>query len=905
MYCILMHVLFALCGGNFIVHLSLTDDPSGSSAEGEASGSRTAMETLEAGPSGKETESGRLADVEMEDREPESDEEMQGRELGDLPPHEEVIQGRGSGEPEEETHDYFARPKSVVLDSFFKYHPQQTPKRKLPNIFHTKNGINRKWLTYCEENHALFCTVCLAFTKPSAYDSSFVREGMKDWKHVHQRIEEHEKSHLHQHAAEAYFLRTHKGDIASQLGGNQLSQRQEQVRRKRQVMDRVVSVIKMIGRQGLSYRGSEFEAAYTLEDRSLNHGNFLEMILLLGMYDTCLQQHLTDSIKKSKAQHASGSKRRGSLVTLLSKETTSKVIRVIGQLIKESIASEVREAKLFSVQIDTTQDIAAKDQCSVIIRYVTDVVHERLVALLDCEASTGQYFVSLLKDTLAALNLDVSCCVGCATDGAANMQGSYKGFAALLSKEAPTQIHVWCYAHVLNLVLGDTTGSVIQSATLFNLLHDIAIFIKESYKRMRQWEETSTDRRHRRLSSIGQTRWWAKDAALTKVFGCFGNPDSALFVDVVLTLLAVQQDQTMKPSARAKVKGFIECLLKYETVLTAQTFLRIFEQTSPLSKYLQSSGMDLLTAHRLVVGTEDGLKKCVRDFSTVTEAADRFVEWANKELLDKEDCEIAVEVALPEKRLKKKKSKPGELAEDEPLKAAEKDFEVHVHNVILDTITQSIHERFAESGKLCSDFACLDPKNFSEVRDKGLPPSAMTNLSSYLMAFDDQATTGALQAQLTSLATHWERLKLSPLEEYKVRTSEEEPSEDTEEGEGSEKGDMEGPELSNVKCRMCKNCALCVYIILAQYNLLTDAYHILNLAYKFLLTLSTTQVACERSFSTLKFVKNRLRSTTGQEHLEAFMLMATEKGILMTLDNEKVIDKVAEKSELLKRQLMF
>ena len=104
---------------------------------------------------------------------------------------------------------------------------------------------------------------------------------------------------------------------------------------------------------------------------------------------------------------------------------------------------------------------------------------------------------------------------------------------------------------------------------------------------------------------------------------------------------------------------------------------------------------------------------------------------------------------------------------------------------------------------------------------------------------------------------------------------------------------------------MCKNCAVCVYIILAQYNLFTDAYHILNLAYKFLLSLSTTQVACERSFSTLKFITNRLRSTTAQEHLEAFMLMATEKGILMSLDNEKVIDRVAEKSELLKRQLML
>ena len=79
------------------------------------------------------------------------------------------------------------------------------------------------------------------------------------------------------------------------------------------------------------------------------------------------------------------------------------------------------------------------------------------------------------------------------------------------------------------------------------------------------------------------------------------------------------------------------------------------------------------------------------------------------------------EVALPEKR-------EGDLAKVEQLTAAERDFEVTVHNVIIDTVTQSIHERFAVSGKLCSDFACLDPKNFSDVREKGLR-SAMQNIS--------------------------------------------------------------------------------------------------------------------------------------------------------------------------------
>ena len=97
---------------------------------------------------------------------------------------------------------------------------------------------------------------------------------------------------------------------------------------------------------------------------------------------------------------------------------------------------------------------------------------------------------------------------------------------------------------------------------------------------------------------------------------------------------------------------------------------------------------------------------------------------------------------------------------------------------------------------------------------------------------------------------------------------------------------------------------MCCYRILKRYNLFTDAYRVIGLAYKFVLTLSVTQVACERSFSTLKYIKNRLRNSLSQEHPEAFMLMSTEKDILPALDTDMVIDRVAEKSKLLQKLLL-
>ncbi len=343
---------------------------------------------------------------------------------------------------------------------------------------------------------------------------------------------------------------------------------------------------------------------------------------------------------------------------------------------------------MFSVQLDTTQDITSQDQYSVILRYVTETVHERLLTVVKCQASTGQYFVDLLSEVLEWLKLDKDMCIGNATDGASNMKGQYKGFSALMTSQSPTHVHVWCYAHVLNLVLADTTQTVIKSGTLFNLLNDIAVVIRESYKRVIIWGKQTQDNCHRRLSLIGETRWWAKHDAVKKVFGHFGKPEDGHFTETVITLAAIENKENEKPTIRAKARGFKDGLLRYETVLTAQIFLRIFDHTMPLSKYFQTEMMDILSAHRMVIATHESI---ARDFISVRAAADTFVKWTNESIEQrKEGTNIEVDAALPQKRAKEKKSRVGEMAEDESFIDAERAYEVNVLNIILDTAIEAI-----------------------------------------------------------------------------------------------------------------------------------------------------------------------------------------------------------------------
>ncbi|KAJ3590854.1 hypothetical protein NHX12_008802 [Muraenolepis orangiensis] len=86
---------------------------------------------------------------------------------------------------------------------------------------------------------------------------------------------------------------------------------------------------------------------------------------------------------------------------------------------------------------------------------------------------------------------------------------------------------------------------------------------------MNVWEEVSQDVRHRRLSPIGETRWWAKDAALSKVFGKFGDPEKCL-IDLIVTLMAIMDQEKVphrqcerRQTVAAKCDIFLRGLVEY------------------------------------------------------------------------------------------------------------------------------------------------------------------------------------------------------------------------------------------------------------------------------------------------------------------------------------------------------
>ena len=65
-------------------------------------------------------------------------------------------------------------------------------------------------------------------------------------------------------------------------------------------------------------------------------------------------------------------------------------------------------------------------------------------------------------------------------------------------------------------------------------------------------------------------------------------------------LMPLKTGDEIRANVKAMAHGYIESLLKLETVLTAESYLWIVSYTTPLSKYLQTVQLDLLTVHNIL-----------------------------------------------------------------------------------------------------------------------------------------------------------------------------------------------------------------------------------------------------------------------------------------------------------------
>lgn len=110
-------------------------------------------------------------------------------------------------------------------------------------------------------------------------------------KHGSTRVREHETSDVHVSAAEAHIRFDRTKRIDDLINHEQAVLRLNIVKSNQDLVKQIVNWILCIGRQGTAYRG-RFESTKFFSDKSVNHGNLLEVMRTASLYDDKLRIHM-------------------------------------------------------------------------------------------------------------------------------------------------------------------------------------------------------------------------------------------------------------------------------------------------------------------------------------------------------------------------------------------------------------------------------------------------------------------------------------------------------------------------------------------------------------------------------------------------------------------------------------
>jgi len=138
----------------------------------------------------------------------------------------------------------------------------------------------------------------------------------------------------------------------------------------------------------------------------------------------------------------------------LSSTICDEVLSLMTETVLKVIKDEIKQAKYFSLIVDSTPDVSNTDQLCLVLRYCKedeDIVERFICFVLNCSHKASDMEEVILQ-TLESLDVSISDCRGQSYDNAANMSGKYNGVQAKIKVHSPTAFSAPCIAHNLNLV---------------------------------------------------------------------------------------------------------------------------------------------------------------------------------------------------------------------------------------------------------------------------------------------------------------------------------------------------------------------------------------------------------------------------------------------------------------------
>ncbi len=521
--------------------------------------------------------------------------------------------------------------------------------------------------------------------------------------------------------------------------------------------------------------------------------------------------------------------------TYISKTGQNQFLEVIKEYMQDKIIGEVMSqpgivGPIYSYQADEVTDISMKEQLGLILQYLLDGEPvEKLIEYMICQRITGEVIFNLIKEALERLSLDTKNCVAQTVDGAGNMSGGVQGCTARFQEENPNAQYFHCGSHNLNLALCDSCKDSIPIRDMLSSVKESGKFIRKSAKRTTFLAEKVKEV-NENLPKESQLPK-SKLAVFTEQRWVERHVVLADVKIIYVPLLMCLRDITTANGwdTRTAVIPAAGLVAK----LTSPDFIVALQVASQLLGYTKQLSILLQGEQMDIIKTYKNIEIVKAQFNDIRNNVDAEYNpiWEKCEEMSRE---AGIELTAPRVcgRQEHRTNVRTESAKDH--------YRVNLFIPFLDHIITALEKRFSQIHQYAVKALLLIPSNLQQM-----DAETMQEIKQYYGAV--MPDPAMFEHEMKLWKKHWE---LSP----------QQPPDSLPEA------------LKSCDSKLYPNIYVCLYR---------------------LLVIPVTSSSAERSHSALKDLKTKKRANTGEDRLNALMLLYVHKD--MPLDYDDIVDRFARK----------
>ncbi len=507
-------------------------------------------------------------------------------------------------------------------------------------------------------------------------------------------------------------------------------------------------------------------------------------------------------------------------VSYLSKTSHEEFLKILADETRKIILEEVETAEMFSVMADTTPDVSHKDRLVVNLRYVNKegLPVEKFLNMVELKDKTGEgHAKQILKVLENQVGLGSENLVFQSYDYAKAMSGQFKGAQKKVSDFVGRTIpYVPCQAHRTNTFTEHASNCSSIFKEFFNTLESIYVYFTDSTKKYAALQEELKELENSlQLKNLSKTRWTARAESIKAVRN--------EFEEIVNVLKKISNSKNeFDTTARSKALGLYKKLLQVDFMACLMFSKNIFFKLKMLTEVLEKQSLNIIDAISLIRSTLNMLKSIREDEDSINLEIAAIMKFARSNGVNPEE----------DYRLHHRLRKAPKGIDANNQTTADIDCQTFYRReflALLDVLITSMDENL---GKIMEEL--LPIFETFQTKDHNI---SLENINRILKMLPKSNKTSTVDAEIIQLEIeHLFQIAQEETETY-------------------------------------ENFADLLTISEKYKTALPNA----NTICRFIATAPITTASSERSFSSLKLIKNFLRNKMGDERLDSCLILHIEK----------------------------